>query len=141
MDTSSNQLAFSTLTGDYPAVRIPSGTAAGTVTVITSGAAHGSVILDLLFRNLDAANARNFDIFIGPSTTPENNAVQIAVPANAGNNGSVSICSLASLAPAVFALDLASNRVINLESGVQVSVVNKVALTSDVYVRAQRRSF
>jgi len=141
MNSSSNQLAFCTLTADYPAVRIPSGTAINTATLITTGNTNASVILDVLFRNTDTANARLFDIFIGINTTPENNIVQINVLANAGNNGSTSICSLAGLAPAIFDLDLAGNRVITLESGVPVYVVNKAALTSDIYVRAKRRNF
>ncbi|PWK72920.1 hypothetical protein LX99_04250 [Mucilaginibacter oryzae] len=141
MNTSSNQLSFTTLTADYPAVRIPSGTAANTATLITQGASNASVLLDLLFRSLDTSNARLFDIYIGVNTTPENNIVQISVPANSGNNGVTSICSLAGLVPAIFDLDLAGNRVITLESGMQVYVVNKTALSADMYVRAKRRNF
>lgn len=141
MNASSNQLTFTTLTADYPAVRIPAGTAANTATLITQGATNASVLLDILFRNLDTGNARLFDIYIGPNTTPENNIVQVNVPANSGNNGSTSLCSLAAQAPVIFDLDLAGNRVMTLESGVQVYVVNKVALTADIYVRAKRRNF
>ena len=141
MNTSSNQLSFTTLTADYPAVRIPSGTAANTATLITQGATNASVVLDVLFRNLDTGNARLFDIYIGTNTTAENNLVQVNIPANSGNNGSTTIASLAALAPAIFDLDLAGNRVITLESGVPIYVVNKVALTADIYVRAKRRNF
>ena len=144
MNTSSNQLSFSTLTASYPAVKLASGLAINTDTLITTGATNASVVLDLLFRNTDASNARNFDIIIcatGSNGTAENNRVQIAVPANAGNNGSVAIASLAALAPSLFDIDLAGNRVITLESTMSIYVRNKAAITSDVYVMVKQRNF
>lgn len=144
MNTSSNQLSFSTLTASYPAVKLASGLAVNTDTLITTGATNASVVLDLLFRNTDTSNARNFDIIIcttGSNSTAENNRVQIVVPANAGNNGSSAISSLAALAPSLFDIDLAGNRIITLESTMSIYVRNKAALTSDVYIMVKQRNF
>jgi len=140
MISTSNQIAFCTLAGTYPAVKLTSGLSAGTATLIATGPTNAGLILDILFRSKETV-ARNFDIFIGSSATPENNIVQVAIPANAGNNGTVALASVAALAPAIFDLDLAGNRVITLEPGVTVYVVNIVALTADVYVRVKLRSF
>lgn len=143
MNTSSNQLAFATLTGTYPAVQLASGLAINTDTLICTGATNASVLLDLLFRNL-AASAVNFDIIIcatGSNATVQNNRAQIVIPASAGNNGTVLLASLAALAPSLFDLDLAGNRLLTLESGISVYVRNKAALTADVWVTAKLRSF
>nr|WP_294796393.1 hypothetical protein [uncultured Mucilaginibacter sp.] len=144
MDTSSNQLSFSTLTGVYPATRLASGLAINTDTLVATGASHASIVLDVLFRNLDVSNARNFDIIIcttGSNATNENNRVQISVPANSGNNGSTSLASLAANAPSLFDMDLAGNRVLTLESGISIYVRNKAALTADIYITVKLRSF
>jgi hypothetical protein len=144
MDSSSNQTSFSTLTGTYPALQIVSGSSVNTDVLVTSGGAHASVVLDLLFRNYDGSNARNFDIIIcalGANASAPNNRVQISVPANAGNNGVVSLASLAALAPSLFDLDLAGNRVITLESGIAIYVRNKAALTADIVITTKLRSF
>ena len=144
MDTSSNQLAFATLTGTYPAVKIASGTAINTDTLVCTGAAHGSIVLDLLFRNLSASTAWNFDIIIcptGSNATDYYNRANISVPLNSGNAGAVLLASLSSLMPQLFDLDLAGNRLITLESGISIYVRNKASLTSDVYVTAKLRSF
>lgn len=141
MTSSSNQTVFATLTSTYVAVKLASGLAINTATLLFTGAANGSVITDILFRNADGTNTRNLDFFIGSTATPENNLVQIAIPASSGNNGSTSIASLAALAPAIFDLDLAGNRVITIESGVALYVVNKAALTADMYIRLKTRGF
>jgi hypothetical protein len=141
MDSLSNQTSFCTLTADYVAVKLASGLAINTATLLCSGSTHASVITDVLFRNTDTTNARNFDFFIGPTTTAENNLVQVLIPASSGNNGTTALASLAALAPAIFDIDLAGNRIITLESGTNIYVVNKTALTADVYVRVKRRSF
>jgi hypothetical protein len=141
MDSSSNQTSFCTLTADYVAVKLASGLAINTATLLCSGATHASVITDVLFRNTDATNARNFDFYIGLTSTVENNLIQVSIPANAGNNGTTALASLAALAPAIFDIDLAGNRIITLESGISIYVVNKAALTADLYVRVKRRSF
>lgn len=144
MDSSSNQTSFATLTGTYPATLIASGAGANLDTLIATGGSHASIVLDVLFRNYDASNARNFDIIIcalGANASVPNNRVQISVPANAGNNGTVSLASLAALAPSLFDLDLAGNRVITLESGIAIYVRNKAALTADVVITTKLRSF
>jgi len=144
MDSSSNTTSFATLTGTYPGVKLASGLSINTDTLICSGGSHASIVLDVLFRNLDTSNARNFDIIICPTSsnaTDYYNRAQIAVPANAGNNGTVALASLAALMPTLFDLDLAGNRVLTLESGVSIYIRNKVALTADVYVMTKLRSF
>jgi hypothetical protein len=141
MTSNSNQTSFCTLTADYVAVKLASGLAINTATLLCTGNTNASVVTDVLFRNTDTSVARLLDFFIGPTTTPENNLVQISIPANAGNNGSVALASLAALAPAIFDIDLAGNRVITLESGTSLYVVNKSALTADMYVRVKRRNF
>jgi len=144
MDSSSNTTSFATLTGTYPAVKIPSGTAINTDTLIATGASHASIVLDVLFRNLDATNSRAFDIIIcptGSNATDYYNRVQIAVPLNSGNSSSVPLASLATLASQLFDLDLAGNRVFTLESGISIYVRNKAALTADIYVSVKQRNF
>jgi hypothetical protein len=141
MDSSSNQTSFCTLTADYVAVKLASGLAVNTATLLCTGATHASVITDVLFRNTDGTNARSLDFFIGPTTTAENNLVQVTIPASSGNNGSVPLASMAALAPAIFDIDLAGNRIITLESGTSIYVVNKAALTADMFARVKRRSF
>lgn len=141
MTSNSNQTVFATLTSSYVAVKLASGLAINTATLLFTGATNGSVITDILFRNTDGSNARSLDFFIGSTSTTENNLVQVSIPANSGNNGSTALASLAALAPAVFDLDLAGNRVITIESGVPLYVVNKATLTADIYVRLKTRGF
>jgi len=143
MTNNSNTTSYATKTGTYPAVKITSGTAANTDTLVCTGATDGSLLLDLLFRSKDSSN-KNFDIIIcstGQNSTDYYNRVQISVPANSGNNGSISIASLASLAPLLFDLDLAGNRVITLEPGISVYVRNTTATTGDIFVTGKLRSF
>lgn len=143
MDSSSNTTSFATLTGTYPGIKIPSGTTINTDTLVCTGSAHASLILDILFRNLDTTT-RNFDIIIcptGSNGTDYYNRVQISVPANAGNNGSSAITSLSQLAPFLFDLDLAGNRIITLESTMSIYVRNKTALMGDMYVMVKQRNF
>src|ERR1700749_755521 len=123
MNSSSNTTSFATLTQGYPSVNIASGTAANTVTQVTTGNTNASVITDVLFRNLGSSSV-NFDVYIGSTSTAQNKIVQISIPGNSGNNGSTSLSSLAALAPQLFDIDLAGNRVITLESGVALSVSN-----------------
>jgi len=143
MNSSSNTTSFATLTGTYPAVKLASGLSANTDTLIVSGATNASIVLDVLFRNLDTI-ARNFDIIIcptGSNTTDYYNRAQISVPANSGNNGSAALASLASLMPTLFDMDLAGNRVLTLESGISIYVRNKAVLAADVYATVKLRSF
>lgn len=144
MNASSNTTSFSTLTGTYPTTRLASGLSINTDTLVASGSTNASIVLDILFRNTDGSNARNFDIIlctIGANATVQNNIVQIIVPANSGNNGTIALTSLAALAPSLFDLDLAGNRVITLESGIAIYVRNKAALTADVWVMVKQRNF
>jgi hypothetical protein len=143
MNSSSNTTSFATLTGTYPATKLASGLSINTDTLIATGATNASIVLDVLFRSQEAST-RNFDIIIcatGSNATEENNRVQIVIPANAGNNGSVQLASLAALAPQLFDLDLAGNRVLTLESGISIYVRNKAALAADVCVTVKLRSF
>lgn len=143
MDSSSNQLSFATLTGAYPATKLASGLSINTDTLIATGASHASIVLDVLFRSKETVT-RNFDIIIcatGSNATAENNRAQIIIPANSGNNGSVALCSLAALAPSLFDLDLAGNRVLTLESGISIYVRNLAPLTADIYVTVKQRNF
>jgi hypothetical protein len=143
MNSSSNQTSFATLTGTYPATKLASGLTINTDTLIATGATNASIVLDVLFRSQETVN-RNFDIIIcatGSNTTEENNRVQVAIPANAGNNGSVQIASLAALAPQLFDLDLAGNRVLTLESGISIYIRNKAALAADICITVKLRSF
>jgi hypothetical protein len=144
MNSSSNTTSFATLTGTYPGVKIASGTSLNTDTLVATGATNASVVLDVLFRNLDASNARNFDIVIcatGSNTTDYLNRVQISIPASSGNNGTTALASLAALAPYLFDLDLAGNRLMTLESGISIYVRNKAVLSGDMYVMVKLRSF
>ena len=143
MNLNSNQLSFSTLTQSYDAVLIPSGTTGSTITLVTSGATNASVVTDILFRSADSTS-RNFNIIIGASgdqSNTENNRVQITVPANSGNNGSTVISSLATLAPTLFDVDLAGNRVITLESGTNIYVQNTAQVTGNFIITSKRRNF
>ena len=124
-------------------INIASGTAANTATLVTTGATNASVVLDVLFRNL-ATGAVNFDIVICPTgsqATSGYNRVQIQVPASAGNNGSTQMASLAALAPQLFDIDLAGNRLITLESTMSIYVTNIAALTGAIYIMVKQRNF
>ena len=143
MNTSSNQLAFATLTGTYPSTQLASGLAINTDTLVATGGTNASIATDVLFRNLGTTTV-NFDIIIcatGANATVQNNRAQVVIPASAGNNGTVLLGSLAGLAPTLFDLDLAGNRVLTLESGISIYVRNKAALTADVWVSVKLRSF
>jgi len=144
MNSSSNTTSFATLTSAYPAINLASGLSANTDTLVVTGATNASVILDILFRNTDGTNGRNFDIIIcptGSNATAQYNRTQIVVPANAGHTGTVQLASLAALVPQLFDIDLAGNRLITLESTLSIYVRNKAALTADIYVMVKQRSF
>jgi hypothetical protein len=143
MDSSSNQLGFTTLTGTYPGVKLISGLAINTDTLLVTGAAHGSLVLDVLVRSKEATG-RSFDIIIcptGANATDYYNRAQMTVPSGAGNTGGVSHASLAALCPLLFDLDMAGNKIITLESGISIYIRNLAALTADLYVMTKFRSF
>jgi hypothetical protein len=138
MISTSNQTVFATLTSTYVKVKLASGLTINTQTSLITGDTKATVITDILFRSKDGSNARLFDIYIGNTTDP---AVQVSIPANSGNNGAVAIASLASLAPSLFDLDLAGNRVMTIESGIQIYATNLAALTADVIITLKTRGF
>jgi hypothetical protein len=138
MISTSNTTQFATLTHNVSKTKLASGLAINTQTSLITGDSKGTIITDILFRSKDASNARNFDIYIGQTT---DSAVQVSIPANSGNNGSIAIASLAALVPALFDLDLNGNRVIGLESGVQLYVTNLAALTADMIITIKYKQF
>lgn len=138
MISTSNTTQFATLASTYVKVKLASGLTISTQSTLITGDTKATVITDILFRNKDTTNARNFDIFIGNTT---DSAVQVAIPANAGNNGSVAIASLAALVPSLFDLDLNGNRVMLIESGVIVYATNIAALTADMIITLKTKTF
>jgi len=144
MNSNSNTTSFATLTGTYPATLLASGMAINTDTLVATGATNASIVLDVLFRNLDTSNNVNFDIIIcatGSNTIEQNNRVQMSVPASSGNNGGTPLASLAAQVPLLFDIDLAGNRVLTLESGISIYIRNKAALAADVCVTVKQRNF
>ena len=143
MNSTSNQTSYLILAGTYPAVTLSSGLAAGSYTLMYTGPSTAGLITDLLFRNA-STGAVNLNIIIsatGSQTTEANSRVQVQVPASAGNNGTTPLASLAAMAPLLFDLDLAGNRIILLESGISVYVQNVAALTGDLNITAKARNF
>jgi hypothetical protein len=143
MTSNSNQLSFATLTQHYDGVFLSSSLAANTYTFITSGSTNASVVTDVLFRSADSS-ARNFNVLICPSGSQNlsgSNTVQISVPLASGNNGTTAIASFATLAPQIFDIDLAGNRVITLEAGESIYVQNTAQLTGNFVITAKRRDF
>ena len=143
MTSNSNTTSFATLTATYPAVKIASGTAVNTDTLLVTGGTNASLVLDILFRTLETSG-KNYDIIIcatASNGTDYYNRVQVSIPANSGNNGTTALASLAGLAPALFDLDLAGNRVLTLEPGISIYIRNKTLTTADLYITAKQRSF
>ena len=144
MNSTSNQTSYLVLAGTYPGVTIASGTSANTITSLYTGPSTGGLITDVLFRNASSSTI-NLNIILvpsgGSSSTEAYNRVQIQIPAGAGNNGTTSLASLAALAPLLFDLDLAGNRIILMESGVSIYVQNAAALTGDLNIMVKARNF
>ena len=138
MISTSNTTQFATLTSTFVKVKLASGLTINTQTSLITGDTKATTITDILFRNKDASNSRNFDVFIGNTT---DSAVQISIPASSGNNGTVALASLAALAPSLFDLDLNGNRVMTIESGIQIYVTNLAALTADVIITLKTRGY
>lgn len=141
--TGANTALYATRIGRYPVVNIASATAANTYTLVVTADSAGSLVLDLLFRSADAT-ARVFDIVIattGSQATAENARVAVNVPASSGNNGSTAIVSLISAVPSLFALDLAGNRCINIESGTSIYVKNQTLTAGAIFVTAIVRDY
>lgn len=138
MISTSNTTQFATLASTYVKVKLASGLAINTQSSLITGDTKSTVITDILFRNKDSSNARLFDIYIGNTT---DSAVQVSIPANSGNNGSTAIASLAALVPQLFDLDLNGNRIMLIESGVQIYVTNLAALTADMVITLKTKTF
>lgn len=143
MQLVSNSLVFNPLKRLINSVGIASGTVAGTKTLIATGVANSSIVYDILLRNFDGTNARNFNVWIGTNNTSfQNNEVQILVPANAGNNGVVTIASLASLVPQLFQNSISGDRYFILEDvSYSVWLENTVTLTANVGVTVNLGTF
>lgn len=145
MNVSSNQVTYNPKTSRLVAVNLANSLAINTKTLIFTGNANSSVCTDLLFRNFNTSTAVLFDIWIGANnTSAENNRVQVSIPANSGNNGVVSIASLAALCPQLFDNNLAGDRVIFLEdASISIWVENKAALSGSgqINVTAKVRDF
>ena len=140
--TSANITLYATCKAAYDAVLIASGTAANAYTLITTGGTNGSIITDILFRSADAA--RSYNIIIcptGSNTSAQYNAVMVSIPASSGNNGSTAQAQLSALAPQLFDIDLAGNRVLTLESGISIYVQNTALTTGAMTITAKRRDY
>lgn len=141
--STANIILYATKEGVLDQVTIASGTALNTYTKISDANPNGSLITDILFRSASAA-ATNFNIIIAPTgsqSTAQYSVVQVSIAANSGNNGTTAIASLASLAPAIFDIDLAGNRVISIESGISIYVQNTAATAGLITVTAKRRNY
>ncbi len=144
METNSNTVLYATRKTRRVKTTIASATALNTYTLLaTADATYGSMITDLLCRSADAT-ARVFDIIIcatGSQTTAENAEVAVSIPANSGNNGSTALASIAALAPSIFDIDLAGNRVISLEIGQSIYVRNATLTAGAIYWNVKLRDY
>lgn len=141
--TNSNTVLYATRGVRYVITKIASGTTSATQTdVIDAAATYGTVVTDVLFRSKDAS-ARNFDIYVCTTggAGSANPVVQIQVPAGSGNNGSTAIASLASLAPQLFDVDLAGNRVIGIDTGISIYVQLTATSAGDIIVTVKARDY
>lgn len=142
-NTTSNIVLYATLAARYPVINLASATAALTNTLLITAASTATIVTDVLFRSADAT-ARNFDIIICPTgsqATAENARIQVAIPASSGSNGSTAIASLAALAPSLFDIDLAGNRVLTLESGQSIYVRNITLTAGAFFITAKARDY
>ena len=141
-NTTSNIVLYATLAARYPVINIASGAVSATTLLITA-ASTATIVTDVLFRSADAT-LRGFDIIIcatGSQAIAENARVQIAIPALSGNNGTAAIASLAALAPQLFDIDLAGNRVLTLESGQSIYVKNLATTAGAFFITAKARDY
>lgn len=138
----SNTILYATRLARYPEITLASGTTATDTEVVVGATTYGSIITDILFASADAT-ARNFEIKIGPSGGAGSitRRLLISVPANSGNNGSTAVASLAALAPQLFAIDLAGNRTIGLESGVSIYCKNTTTTAGQITITPIARDY
>lgn len=142
MQASSNTILYATRAARYPVINIATSTAS-TTTLLCTADSQGSVVTDVLWRTSDASS-RTWDVIIcatGSQATAENARVMVSIPASSGNNGSVALASLASLAPTLFDVDLAGNRVISLEAGLSIYVKNAATTGGFNYITAKVRDY
>jgi len=144
METNSNTVLYATRKTRRAKTTIANATAANTYTLLaTADATYGSMITDLLCRSADAT-ARVFDIIIcatGSQATAENAEAAVSIPALSGNNGTTSLASVAALAPSLFDIDLAGNRVIGLEVGQSIYVKNVTLTAGEIYWNVKLRDY
>lgn len=149
MTINSNVVLYATQKAFYDCVNLATALAANTYSLVTTGATNGSIITDIIFRSADAS-ARLFNIIIAPTgsqATVKYNVLQISVPASSGNNGSTASAKLSALAPELFDIDLAGNRVLTLEgsgsSGTEISIyVQNTTLTAGaINIMTKRRDY
>lgn len=141
-NTTSNVVLYATLAARYPVINIANATATARTLLITA-ASTGTIITDILFRTADAS-VRTWNIIIcatGSQATAENARVMVTIPANSGSNGSTALASIASLAPQLFDIDLAGNRVITLESGQSIYVENIATTGGTNFITAKARDY
>lgn len=141
--TNSNTVLYATRAARLVITKITSGTTSATITDVCDAAAtYGSVVTDILIRSKDST-IRNLDIIIcangSQATTPP--IVQVSIPANSGNNGTVALVSLAALVPQLFDVDLAGNRVIGLEAGQSIYVQNSTTTAGDIIITTKARDY
>lgn len=140
--SNSNTILYATRAARYPEITLASGTTATDTEVVAGATTYGSIVTDILFASADAT-ARNFEIKIGTSGGAGSitRRLVVSVPANSGNNGSVAIASLAALAPQLFSVDLAGNRVIGLEAGVSIYCKNTTTTAGQITISPLVRDY
>ena len=141
-NTTSNFVLYATLAARYPAINIATSTAS-TTTLLVTAASTGTIITDILWRTADSSN-RTWDIIIcatGSQATAENARVRVTIPLNSGDNGTTALASLAALAPQLFDIDLAGNRVLTLESGQSIYVKNIATTGGYNYITVKARDY
>ena len=141
-NTTSNFVLYATLAARYPAINIATSTAS-TTTLLVTAASTGTIITDILWRTADSSN-RTWDIIIcatGSQATAENARVRVTIPLNSGDNGTAALASLAALAPQLFDIDLAGNRVLTLESGQSIYVKNIATTGGYNYITVKARDY
>ena len=116
---------------------------------MVTGPTYAAIITDLLFRNV-STSAVSLNIILVPNGggTPTGSPyagayyiTQISIPANSGNNGSTPLASLAGLAPLLFDIDLAGNKILGLEPGVAIYVQNLSTLTGILNITPKLRNY
>lgn len=141
-NTTSNVVLYATLAARYPVINIATSTAT-TKTLLITAASTGTIVTDVLWRTSDST-ARLWNIIIcatGSQATAENARCVVSISGNSGNNGTNPLASLAALAPQLFDIDLAGNRVLTLESGQSIYLENQATTGGFNYITAKARDY